>query len=300
MTLAMARAVAAAAVATAVGMSCPAWAGELRKVALAPLSTLGEEARSRDIRRVQQRVLAGLARVPDTAVLPMKQMLAELKRAKRDDLRNCDGDASCLADLGALLSADLVVYGEVGGVGEIQIAYLKLVDVTARREVRSTTLEIEAADDDGAAHAAAMRLLAPKLYVGALGLNVDVSGASIYVDGVLTARSPTGPISLSVGTHAIRVTHAEYRDFVRFVDIAFQTSQTLAVGLQQYPIVASDMRRNRQEPAPLAVTTGDEPTPWYRRWYTIAGGGAVLLVGSAVLFAVIAGGVDADQEKVVD
>jgi hypothetical protein len=295
------RAVIAATAATVVAVSAFAPRGVLaqrqRKVALAPLATLGEEAMSSDVRRVEQQVLSGLSKVPDVWLIPMKRMLAAIKDAKRDDLRNCDGNPACLAELGSLLSADLVVYGEVGGVGELQIAYLKVVDVATRRELRSTTLEVEAQTPIGVAHAAAMRLLAPGRYTGKVVLDVDVDGATIFVDGKLRAKSPAQAMELSVGTHAIRVTHPEYRDFVRFVDVAFDVAQTLPVGLQEYPIVASDIRKTARE-RPVAPAK-DEPTPWYREWYTIAGAGAVVLIGSVVIFAVATGGVDADDERVV-
>ncbi len=296
-----ARALAALAAVVASGPA-PALAqkGDVKKVALAPLSTLGEEAKSAEVHRVEQLVLEGIGKIPATSVMPMKQLLSEVKQAKRDDLRNCDGDVACQTDLGALLSADYVVYGEVGGVGEVQIAYLKLVDVAGKRELRSTTLEIAGEGPDKAAHAAAMRLLVPSRYVGTLELRVDVGGASIYVDGKLTSKSPSRPLSLAVGTHAVRVTHPEYRDFVRFVDVTFETAQTLDVGLQQYPIVASDMRRTEKPRAPVAPVQDEGPTPWYRRWYTIAGGGVVVLVGTAVVFAVLTSGVDADQETTVE
>lgn len=280
----------------------PAKQGRARKkVVLAPLTTLGEEVRSRQVRQMERAVLDGIAAQPNTAIVSMTKLLAELKQARRDDLRNCDGDVECLADLGILLSADLVVYGEVGGVGELQIAYLKLIEVAGRRELRSTTLELDGKADAVAARAAAVRLLDPGRYVGTLALDVDVGGASIYIDGALRARSPAKPMPLSVGTHAVRITHPEYRDFVRFVDVQFQSSERIQVGLQQYPIVASDMRRTEAEQIVVPVgPVRDEPTPWYRQWYTIAGAGAALVVTSAIVFAVVSGGVDADQEKVIE
>ena len=56
-------------------------------------------------------------------------------------LRACDGNTKCLAELGALLSADTVIYGEVGGLGNVQVVYLKAVNVARAKELRSTTLE---------------------------------------------------------------------------------------------------------------------------------------------------------------
>ena len=95
--------------------------------------------------------------------------------------------------------------------------YLKLVEVGARREVRSTTLELEAARREEEVRAGVTRLLAPERYVGTLALDVSVPGAVIYLDGQRLGAAPLAPHRIAVGEHAVRVTHPEYRDFVRFV-----------------------------------------------------------------------------------
>ena len=270
-----------------------------KTVLLAPMSTLGEEAGSRTIRKIESKIISGIEAISDVSLIPAKTMLARVKSANRNDLRNCDGSASCLAELGALLSANYVVYGEVGGVGEIQIAYLKLIDVAKKREIRTTTLELSKNADDSAARAAAVRLLVPNRYVGKLALNIDVKGASVFVDGRLVTKSPDKPLKLRVGTHAIRVTHPEYRDFVRFVDVAYASDEILEVGLKQYPSVSSEMRRAGGVDMNAGGAATVEPTPWYRRWYTIAGAGAVVFISSAIVFGLATGGIDADASKTV-
>lgn len=276
-----------------------AWlpAARANTVVLAPLATLGEDTNSKDVRAVQRQVVDGLQGVNGFTLLPQRKMLAKLKSSKRDDLRNCDGNVSCLSQLGTLFGAKFVVYGEVGGVGEVKIAYLKLIDVANKRELRTTTLELDGKGKD-APKTAAIRLLAPERYTGRLALKVDVDGASVFVDGRMVSKSPAKPLDLKVGTHAIRVTHPEYRDFVRFVEVAFGANDALDVGLQQYPIVASDMRRTGGTDFGNG-TPVDGPTPWYRRWYTIAGAGAVVFIGSAILIGVLSDGVDAEDEKTV-
>lgn len=290
-------------VATAVvfaAMAASSGVARADKVVLAPLSSLGEETKSKPMRAIQRKISTGLRSVRGFSLVSQKDMLAKVKTANRNDLRNCEGGARCLSQLGALLGARYVVYGEVGGVGKIQIAYLKLVDVRNKRELRTTTLELSKAADKGAPRAAAVRLLAPKQYVGSLSLDVDVDGASVFVDGRLATKSPAKPMSLAVGTHAIRVTHPEYRDFVRFIDVTFSSTETLAVGLQQYPIVSSDMRRMAGADLSGSGRPIDEPTPWYRRWYTIAGAGAVVFIGSALIIGALSDGVDAEAEKTVE
>ncbi len=269
------------------------------RVVVAPLATLGAESSAADVRAAQRLVTRALASLGSVDLVGHTAMLDAIKRARRPQLRACDGDTDCLSDLGGLLGADYAVYGEVGGLGRAQVVYLKLVDARARSEVRSEVLELGGAGSaDTEARAAATRLLAPGRYLGSLVLTSNVRGASIFIDGELRARSPTRSFSLPVGAHALRVTHPEYRDFVRFVDVEFGTTARVAVDLRPYRAVAGDIRRTAApRPIPVGPDPGVEPTPWYRRWYTIAGGGALLLVGSAVAVGLASGGLSFDLEK---
>jgi hypothetical protein len=270
-----------------------------RQVVLAPLSTLGSESTAAPVRRLASDLEAALGQA-GVKVIGTAAALDAIKQAKKPGLRACDGDAGCLAELGKLVGADWVVYGEVGGLGDVQVVYLQLVDVAAGKDLRSTTLQATASDDiDGGTRGAAVRLVAPDRFVGGVDVKVDVAGAAIYVDGKRLARSPAPTLELPVGTHALRVTHPEFRDFVRFVDVPFDRRTTVTVALQQFPVVERDLEsRGGEADADTVVTTG--PAPWYRSWWAIAGFGAVLLTGAAITAAIVADGTDADGERPVD
>ncbi len=274
-----------------------------QSVALAPLATLGNEATSKETKIAQRAIVAGIKAVPNMELVPMAALRRAVRKAKQPRLRACDGEPKCLAELGKLVEASAVIYGEIGGLGDVHVVYLKLVDSKNAKEVRSTTLEFgDEQAANAAARAAAFRLLSPERYVGRLDVEVDVKGASIFVDGKLMAESPAKPISLPVGTHALRVTHPEYRDFVRFVKIEFDADEHVDAGLQQYPVIRSNLQSDPRKKPPLAGAVeyrGVEPTPWYRRWYTVASGSALVLIGSAVLVGILADGIDADDEKTV-
>jgi TolB-like protein len=275
-----------------------AQSGASASVALVPLETLGSE--SKVSQKTQELVAKALASVPGHAVVPGKDVRRLL--TKNSVLRACDGKAECLARLGKELGARYVVFGEVGGLGSAEVVYLKLVEVGTGSEVRSTTLELDDKGNERAASAAAFRLLAPDQYMGTLATRVDADGASIYVDGQRVATSPSKPLSLSVGTHAVRITHPEFRDFVRFVDIEFQQTAEVEASLQQFPIVASDLAADPDaaRAGGSVIYQGTAATPWYRTWYTAAGVGAVAFIASAVLVGVIASGIDVDGERIVD
>ncbi|HTM21560.1 MAG TPA: PEGA domain-containing protein [Kofleriaceae bacterium] len=273
-----------------------------RKVALAPLTTLGEEAKNKAMKAIEKAIAEALRAVPGVQTIDADEVAREIKKSKRVELRACDGDVACLADLGQLVGASQVVFGEVGGLGDAQVAYLKLVDVDKKTEVRSTTMEVATyVELKGVAHGAAIRLLDPDRYVGRLVCKVDVDGATIYVNGARRSRSPAKPIVLPVGTHALRISHPEFRDFVRFVDIGFDKDVVVEAPMQQYPIIQKDIVHREGKPGGTQVIyRGQEETPWYRRWYTVAGGGALVFIGTAVLVGVLADGIDADGEKIVD
>jgi len=266
-----------------------------RIVAVAPLTALGAEDTSASAKKVQADLEAAVAAIENTQVIGAKAALAAVKKAKRPELRVCEGDLVCLAELGKLLGADLVVAGEAGGLGDVKVVYLQLVAVETGKPVRSTTLEV-GDGSSGGSEGAAYRLLAPDRYVGTTTLNVDAAGATIYVDGKRLGKSPSPPIELSVGTHALRVTHPEYRDFVRFVDVGFQANTTIDVALQQFPIVSSEITGG-----PAAnVTYLDKPAPWYRKWWAIAAFSGIVAIGAAATAGIIADGVDADTVRPVE
>jgi hypothetical protein len=269
------------------------------KVVIAPLATLGAESTAADVKAAQRLVARGLTSLGSVDLVEHAAMLDAIKKAKRPELRSCDGDPPCLAGLGKLVGARYAVFGEVGGLGEAKVVYLKLIDVNAAREVRSTVLELGGAQtSDLEARAAATRLIAPGRYVGQIALTSNVKGASVYIDGERVARTPARPLTLAVGAHALRVTHPEFRDFVRFVEVGFGAVEEIPVDLAPYDAVAGDIRRTRQGD-PIVGPGGVAPTPWYRRWYTVAGGAAVLFLTSAIVIGVAADRIDFDREKQV-
>ena len=271
-----------------------------RTVVVAPLSTLGSESTSAPVRRLATELEGALGQAPGVKVIGTAAALDAIKQAKKPGLRACDGDAACLAELGKLVGADWVVYGEVGGLGDVQVVYLELIDVATARELRATTLQATSGEDpDGGARGAAIRLVAPDRFVGSLDVDVDVPGAAIYVDGKRLARSPSPPLTLAVGAHALRVTHPEFRDFVRFVDVPYDRAVNVPVALQQFPVVERDIesRGGTLPPAPDAPVAA---TPWYRTWWAIAGFGAIAVTGAAITVGLIVDGTSAEQERPVE
>lgn len=251
-----------------------------RVVAIAPLSTLGAEDTSAGTKKLLGQIEAAVAALPATKIVRAAQVADAVKKAKKPQLRACEGDAGCLAELASLVGAQIVISGEVGGLGESKVVYLAASE--NGKELRSTTLAVGGTRDDGGGPSgAAVRLLDPDGYRGTLRFALDVTGATIYVNGAKVQPSPRGELALPVGAQAVRVTHPEYHDFVRFIDVEFGKTTDVAVGMQQYPIVEHDLQG---KPVSRDRVEYLEPPLW-RRWYVVG----PAAVGLAIVTGIIVG-----------
>ena len=261
-----------------------AYAQAPRVVAIAPLSTLGTEGTSASSKKITQQLEAAFAALPNTKVITAAQVAQAIAKAKKSQLKACDREAACLADLGKLVGATHVIDGEVGGLGESKVVYLGATDVASAKELRSTTLQIGGkADPGGGAGGAAVRLLEPDRYRGTIRFIVDVKGATVYVNGTKAVLSPKGEYGFAVGTQAVRVTHPEYRDFVRFVDVPYANTVDVTVNLTQYARIDHDIQG---KPVNTDQIEYIDP-PWWRRPYVYGPAAVLLAVGVGVLVGTI-------------
>lgn len=253
-----------------------------RVVAVTPLSTLGAEDKSAPTKKVLAQVEQALAS-QGNKVITSAQVVAAIDKAKKPALKSCEGDGTCLAELGKLVGAQVVVSGEVGGLGDSKVIYLSVTDVTSGKEMRSTTLVIGAPNvkdgkDDGGASGAAIRLLDPDKYRGTLHFTLDVTGATVFINGSKVTLGAHGEVAMPVGTQAVRVTHPEYHDFIKFIDVQYGKTTEVPVSVQQYPIVEHDLKAHPKNTDKVVYV---EPPVW-RRWYVIYPALAVLAVGVGI------------------
>jgi hypothetical protein len=278
------RALLTAAIAAATAAAPATAAGQSRRqVVIGAFDNVGGSAADREILSALER---GIATFESVTLIRRATALRRLRQARRPQLSTCEGDLSCLVELGRAVGADWVIGVDVGGLGDVRLLHLKLVDVAAARPLRSATGELGERLD----RRALVELLEPNRYRGTLSLDVSVEGARIDLDGRRIATAPTGPIELEVGTHALRVTHPEHRDFVRFVEVAYGETVPIAVDMVPLDVVSGELRRTGGR-AP------GERGPWYRRWYVVAGIGVAILAGSAAIWAATEGGIGFDRER---
>ena len=248
-----------------------------RVIAVAPLSTLGAEDKSAPTKKALAAIEQALA-TPGNKVIPSAQVAAAIDKAKKPGLKSCEGDAACLSEVGKLVGAQIVVSGEVGGLGDSKVIYLSAIDATSGKEMRSTTLTLGAKEDAGGANGAAIRLLDPDKYRGTLHFTLDVPDAKVFVNGSRVTLGPKGEVALPVGTQAVRVTHPEYHDFIKFIDVSYGKTTDVPVSIQQYPIVEHDVKAR---PTNSDHIVYKDPPVW-RRWYVIYPLLAIVAIGAGV------------------
>ncbi len=263
-----------------------AWAD--RVVAIAPFSTLGAEDKSAGTKKLLGQIEQAIGTLPGTKVVTAQQVAEAIAKAKKPQLRACEGDETCLAELGKLVGANVVVTGEVGGLGDSRVVYLGATDVGAAKELRSTTLAVGAKDSPSSA---AVRLLDPDRYKGTVHFTIDAPGATVYVNG---AKAPlvNGEVALPVGTQAVRVTHPQYRDWVRFVDVTYGQRTEVPVALQNYGTIEHDIQG---KPTNLDHINYVDPPLW-RRWYVTGPAIVVLAIGTGIAFSYLNHLPDADAK----
>ena len=210
--------------------------------ALKPLEAIGlEPAR---VAQVTDALHAQMAQVPGVTLAPMKHLRALLKGRQGVTFGTCEGELDCFVRFGALLQTPLLVSGELSGIGKGYVIFLRLVDVKTSTEVRKVSLVFDGtpAREAGLLREAAYRLLAPERFVGRLQVEVDLKGAAVFLDGHPLGQSPIGPQPVTAGTHALRVTHPQYHDFVRFVDVAFEQTTPGKVSLSMSPVISEEVQ----------------------------------------------------------
>ena len=261
-----------------IGLFASATAHADRTVAITPLSTLGAEDKSVATKKLVGQIEQAFASLPGTKVIPAAQVSAAIDKAKKPQLKACEGEATCVTELGKLVAAQFVVTGEVGGLGDSKVVYLKLTDVSAGRELRSTTLAVGASDT---AMGAAVRLSDPDKYRGSVKFAFDVGGATVQVNGTKVNLDAQKQLALPVGTHAVTVTHPQYHNFVKFVEVEYGKTTEIPVSMKQYPIVEHDIQG---KPGTTDTIVYDDPPLW-RRPYVAGPAIALIAIGVGILVA---------------
>ncbi|MHB1844773.1 MAG: PEGA domain-containing protein [Deltaproteobacteria bacterium] len=221
------------------GGLAPGAARAATRVAVYPLQPLGLPAAT--VESLDATLRGRISQLPGLSLLGREPTLGALS-AGGDSASglHCDGGPACLAALGRRLGVDEVVYGVASGLGARTALDLKLVDVATggeKRRVHAIVGRAAAGQGGrspilGGLREAAVRLLDPAAWTGALEVLCEIRGAQVSVDGTPRGQTPLEPIAGIVpGRHSLRVTKAGYSGVERFVDVRFDETAELKVDL---------------------------------------------------------------------
>lgn len=260
------------------------------KIAVVLLS----EGAGQDEARIEQALVAEARRLPDFAVVGSSGRSRAALELSADPVVQA-------RHLGARLGAEWVLLVDVVRLADGEVVYLRALDVTSGRALASTTATVSgvgtvsgaaigvADGDRRALRAALVRVLEPGRYTGRLELRLDVPGAEVVLDGKAMPGTNRAAkrldLELPAGTHALRVTHTAYHDYVRFVDIEYGQKLELDVSLAAFPLAEGEMSEAART-ARAAPVPPPKRTPWYGRWWVI-GSASLLLAGAAATAVVV-------------
>jgi hypothetical protein len=260
-----------------------AWAAPPVRVAVTPLRDVGLGVEA--VAQLEQALVEAVLAQPGFSVANLSAA-GRLTAPKGGALESPSARAQSLAKEAGANRALLV---DVARLGEGQVVYLQRIDPKNGQSLGSTTASLStasplAAADRAALRGAVVRVLDPDRYLGRIALKLDVKGAQAQVDGRPLSGDLSHPIELSVGTHALRVTHPAYHDFLRFIDVGYDETVSLEVPLAAYPLSEGEMaERQRHNAAPVVV----KRPPWYRTWWALSLSGVILTgLTAGIVFAV--------------
>jgi hypothetical protein len=222
-------------------------------LAIYPLQPLGVPPAT--VTSLDATLRAEVEGLPGVELLSRGRTVASLKNDPGSLGLACNGAPGCLTDLGKVLAVDKVVYGVVSGLGDRYSFDLKLIDVGTGGEERRVTASVGGKREVllSSLRAAAVHLLAPERYVGALEIDSSVPGAQVFVDGKAMGPTPIAGtiVGLSPERHALRLTKPGFADFEKFVDVHFDQTTVVRVDLAE-SAVRDVMYREGALPAPVS------------------------------------------------
>lgn len=252
------------------------------RAVIAPIAATGHDPEQAKLTVAVERALIEAAR----AMAGVELVNADANRLKGPSRIDAKADPRPQARAQALareLSADLAISAEPQPLGDGAVVYLQVSDGSGRpRGSTTVALSAEVLRSGGAElerplRGGLLQILDPKAFVGALEVKVDVNGAQLEIDGRATPLPHSGrAIPLPVGPHALRVTHPAYRDFLRFVEIGFDRTESQQVTMAAFPLTEGEMDEKRKRGGGR-----QRKMPWYRSWWALSITGVVLAGATA-------------------
>jgi hypothetical protein len=198
-----------------------------------------------------------LKRIEGTSVVGKQDILAMLQLEEHKSLVGCEGETSCISEIGGALGVDKMVVGNVGKMAESYVVSLRLID-PREAKVESRVTELFQGQEDQlirAVRLAGRRLLGiEKGSPGQLAISASQEKAEVFLDSQPHGKLPMPPLgSLTAGRHILRVVKDGYETWQS--DIYIDPGETTAVW----------------------VKLTEEPERWYEKWWVWGLVGAVVV-----------------------
>lgn len=207
----------------------PALPTDYRAVALWPLSY--DEADADIANEFETATSDAIDALPKLRAISPRDVAGDLE-AQGQSVDRCDRDMACMAQLGRMARAHLVLEIRLVATGGITTVQARLIDTVAEREVLrlEEPLAQSPAERSEQVHGLITQLLAPADYVGSLQVRCDGRGAQIFLDNVKLGEAPLPPVPRVVaGVHILRIVRPGHPDVHRFIDVQFGRANIFTV-----------------------------------------------------------------------
>ncbi|MEZ4269929.1 MAG: PEGA domain-containing protein [Myxococcota bacterium] len=199
-----------------------------QRIAVLELGSLGvSSGMMKNLEMLLQNSIGTMATVD--LVSPVDIQIA-LSDPSAREVAECGGGPRCAVQVGRLVEANTVVFGNIGMLGETFSLNLRAMDVATGTEKARQQATISGNRDllIPEMRLAAFRLIAPELITGSLFVEIDVEGVEVQIDGQVVGMTPLSkPVEdLTPGKHVVvlkRPGYAEFRE--EFVIKAFETAR---------------------------------------------------------------------------
>lgn len=287
------------------------------RVAIVGLEGLGID--SSVVRPFQKLLEETVADVTGGGIITPTEIAAKLTTPSLARLQDCQGDADCLADLGGVLDAPFVLWGNLTQLGDNFVISLRLLDLHSG-EIRRGKKQLSGERDllIQTLREAVTGLLDPEKLKGSLQIVCNVSCPNAIVDGKKVSVT-AAPVELAAGQHTITVEVPGYRTVSSLVEVRLGEMTRLEIELksgivavagqasQLWPWLSAGVGglglatggtlaylTELEEQAVIdAYNTGDKGEPWFKShdrqgrayalWTNVALAAGTTLVAAAVV-----------------
>ena len=259
-------------------VTSPAAAQRVAGVALMPLETVSSESdEARQVLGAIRDAMGPGSRFTERG--PIEMGLEEARMSY-----SCfDEKPGCMAQVGKLVEADLLVWGRLTKKGSEYVLDLSLVDVQKATAKRQTFVQAGHSAIDKLGEQAVEFVVGRRVEAtGSVAIRSLPAGALVYIDGVARGSTPT-QVDLSFGLHAMELRLGGMEPFQKDLDVR---TGSMVVDESLREIRVSPRRAAAGDPEVESVDEtldAADGRPWF--WAGVASAGlAVVSVGGLSIF----------------